>query len=169
MSVHLKIIINATNALTSLAGEDIFNETLADLDLPAIDEHTPTDFISPRMYSRVFRALYNASYLPSTVSESALDLLSKTTFTEGLVAGVPEGITVSHKFGERSLKVKNDNSLASDTVNELHDCGIVYAPNNPYLLCVMTKGNDFSALQGVIKDISQITWESVKRLDTTRG
>ncbi len=128
----------ATNAVNAVTGLSAFNKTLADFDIPAIDETTSADFISPKAYSRVFRALYNGSYLSSSVSEQALDLLSKTTFADGLVAGVPPGITVSHKFGERSMRISDSNALASTAVSELHDCGIIYAPNDPYVLCVMT-------------------------------
>jgi beta-lactamase class A len=64
-----------------------------------------------------------------------------------LVAGVPGNIEVAHKFGERTFQ---------GAVNErqLHDCGIIYAAEKTYMLCVMTRGNDFNALSNVIKEIS---------------
>ena len=49
-------------------------------------------------------------------------------------------------------------------MNELHDCGIIYYPNHPYFLCVMTKGADFPVLAGVIREVSQTAWEEVARL-----
>ena len=76
-------------------------------------------------------------------SEKALDILSKTTFNDGLVAGVDKGITVSHKFGE----------YVGQQI-ELHDCGIIYYPENPYFLCIMTRGDNLDNLKDVIKNIS---------------
>lgn len=149
----------AANAINRLMGDEALDKTFTDLNLPVLTETTPSDFISPRQYSRVFRSLYNGAYLSPEVSEQALELLSKTTFTEGIVAGVPEGTVVSHKFGERTLMSTNGQ------IKELHDCGIIYAPNDPYLLCVMTKGTDFPALQKTISDISRLAWQSVKELD----
>ena len=35
----------------------------------------------------------------------------------------------------------------------MHDCGIVYIPNSPYLLCIMTKGNSNDKLLKVISDM----------------
>jgi hypothetical protein len=45
---------------------------------------------------------------------------------------------------------------------ELHDCGIVYLPDNPYLLCVMTKGNDFAKMEKIIEEISRLSYERLK-------
>src|SRR6185437_13516132 len=94
------------------------------------------------------------TYLSPEMSEKALKLLSQTTFTSGIVAGVPKNIPVAHKFGERAYD--------TDATKELHDCGIVYFPNHPYMLCIMTKGTDFGSLATVLKTISQKTYDEVK-------
>jgi hypothetical protein len=46
-------------------------------------------------------------------------------------------------------------------LNQLHDCGIIYYPGNPYLLCVMTRGTDWSALEKTIQTISAMTYKEV--------
>jgi beta-lactamase class A len=115
-----------------------------------------SDYMSAKSYSSIFRALYNSTLFQWHISEQALELLSKTAFTDGLVAGVPAGTLVSHKFGETGYR------LADQTVvHELHDCGIIYHPKDPYLLCVMTKGADFANLPPVIAGISKKVWDFV--------
>lgn len=155
-----KMIINSDNdALTALSKDDdghtadIF--TLFQLPLPS--PGTNPDYISARVYSRIFRVLYDSTYLPWDFSERALRLLSQTVFNVGLVAGVPSDTIVSHKFGERTEL--HDNGVAP--TRELHDCGIIYKPHKPYFLCVMTRGSDFAKLQTIISDISRITYQSV--------
>lgn len=132
---------------------DIF--TLFQLPVPS----TPIqpDYMSARVYSRIFRVLYDSTYLPWNLSEKALKLLSQTDFKVGLVAGVPSNTIVSHKFGERTEL--HDNGVAP--THELHDCGIIYKPGKPYFLCVMTRGSDFAKLQKIISDISRETYQSV--------
>ncbi len=111
------------------------------------------DFASSRNIGSFFRVLYNATYLNQEMSEKALMTLSEANFDKGLVAGVPSDIVVAQKFGEREF----------ETVKELHDCGIIYFPKHPYILCIMTKGKDFNELTGVIKEISKLTYEYVKK------
>ncbi len=106
------------------------------------------DTMSAKSYSLFFRILYNASYLGRSTSEQALELLSQTTFRDGLEAGVPAGVTVSHKFGHRVLP----------NGEELHDCGIIYAPQKPYLLCIMTRGDTIAGLTQSIRDISRLIY-----------
>ena len=126
-----------------------------DLGLQAPDQSTPEDWITVHDYAGFFRVLYNASYLDRQRSEAALALLASSEFKEGLLAGVPSGTTVAHKFGER---------LDPDRpIKQIHDCGIVYHPANPYLLCVMTQGLDAKALVGVIGEISAATWADITR------
>ena len=104
-------------------------------------------------YAAFFRVLFNASYLDREMSEKTLEILSESEYKNGLVAGVPEDITVAHKFGER----------VSDNIYQLHDCGIIYYPQNPYLLCVMTRGNSFKNQEDFIKDISNYIYTEIDK------
>lgn len=108
--------------------------------------------LSMQSYTNVFGLLYNAWYLSDTMSQLALTLLSKSTYKNGLVAGVPEGITVAHKFG--FYNVPNEES-------ELHDCGIVYHPRTPYVLCVMTIGPNIASEEKAISEISRVVYTNV--------
>lgn len=144
------------SALVSIALErDLLLETYRDLGLVLPTSITQTD-ISTRLYSTIFRILYNASYLSTEHSEKILSMLAESKFDEGIANGVPKDVRVANKFGERYLGEKK----------QLHDCGIVYYPGNPYLLCVMTRGSDFSILARVIAEISRMTYEDIdaKRL-----
>lgn len=116
--------------------------------LPKEDE-----FLSVQTYESFFRVLYNASYLNRELSDSALDILSQSEFKAGIVAGVPPNITVAHKFGEKSD--------AATGINQLHDCGIVYYPKHPYLLCVMSRGPDFQILDDTIFEISRAVFSEI--------
>lgn len=116
--------------------------------------------MSAKTYASFFRVLYSATYLDKIFSEKALELLTRTEFTQGLVAGVPSHITVAHKFGERASRENTQSAIT----RELHDCGIVYYPEHPYLLCVMTQGHDFTQLANVIAGLSRLVYTEA---DTT--
>ncbi len=131
----------------------LFDQLYTDLQIPPPNDAVSDDFMTVRTYASFFRILYNASYLSPAMSEKALSLLSQITFDKGIVAGVPKNISVAHKFGER---VYTDNQE-----HQLHDCGIVYHPTDPYLLCVMTRGTDFNVLASVIKDLSKQVWDEM--------
>ncbi len=111
----------------------------------------PNSALTVRQYSIFFRVLFNSSFLSQHNSEYALKLLSESTFKDGLVAGVPGNITVSHKFGEREVQ----------GLQQFHDCGIIYYPKHPYLLCVMTRGADNQTLIGVIKRTSAFVYAKI--------
>ena len=104
------------------------------------------DILSVHEYATFFRILYNASYLSKENSQKALELLTKTKFNQGLVAKLPQDIKIAHKFGEHQDQEQN--------FKQLHDCGIIYYPSYPYLLCVMTRGQGFENLEKVIQEIS---------------
>jgi len=105
-------------------------------------------------YSRFLRVLYNSTYLSRAMSEYALEILSRSGFSEGLQSGVPAGILVSHKFGERTHPATGE--------RHLHDCGIVYAPDRPYLLCVMTRGKEFKPLASLVSDIAKVVYREMQ-------
>jgi beta-lactamase class A len=116
---------------------------------------TSADFMSPKTYLLFLRVLYNSTYLSRDSSEKVLKLMSGGNFPQGIAGGVPEGITVSQKFGERQVQDEQGNISS----RELHDCGIVYAPAGPYMLCVMTRGSDFETLAREIKDVSKLVYD----------
>lgn len=109
--------------------------------------------IYTKAYASLFRTLYNASYLSKELSEKALEILAKSDFKDGLVLGVPSDIKISHKFGERYIPSENR--------KELHDCGVIYYPENPYLLCVMVEGYNFNDLSNIISTISKMVYKEV--------
>lgn len=113
------------------------------------------DFLSLKTYAGTFRVLYNGSYLRGALSEKALRLLTRTDFDQGIAAGVPPGITVANKFGEYA-----DPSRGS---KQLHDVGIVYHHENPYILGIMTRGDDYEKLADAIKTISAFVYQEVDR------
>lgn len=133
-------------------GTQEFEKIYKDLGLISLDQ-SETEFVSVRTYASLFRLLYNASYVNAEYSEKILGYMNESTFKNGLVAGLPEKIRVSHKFGERGVQ--------GTTELQLHDCGIVYYPGNPYVLCVMTKGESISELALVIAHISREVYEEV--------
>jgi beta-lactamase class A len=110
-------------------------------------------FLSVQTYASFFRVLYNATYLSKEASEWALATLARSEFRVGLVAGVPSSVPVAHKFGEKSD--------AKAGAVQLHDCGIVYYPNHPYLLCVMSQGPSFEFLDDVIVAVSRLVYVGV--------
>lgn len=140
---------DAYNTLSGNLNPDDFGKIFQDLDIDISKAFTSPngDIITVKDYASFYRILFNASYLNQDMSEKALSLLSQSQYKDGLVAGVPQNISIAHKFGERKF---------SDTgETQLHDCGIIYLPKKPYLLCVMTRGNDIQKASQTIRKISQ--------------
>jgi beta-lactamase class A len=151
---------DAAAVLTTLADQSDLTGIYSDLNIPLSSNVTAStsDIMTPEQYSILFRTLYNATYLSRDFSEEALELMTQTTFTQGIVAGVPSSTVVSHKYGLVSY-------VSGDTPEEweLHDCGIVYIPSNPYLVCVMTDGTaSIAAQEKTIADISKTVYTEVE-------
>lgn len=150
-----RAIIYSDNQAAFLLLDNIEPSYLVDvykyLSIDLYVEGTTTAKISVRSYSAFFIILFNASYLNLEYSEKALQILSRSEFRDALVAGVPGNIGVAHKFGE-----------GGDTSEEqFHDCGIIYFPQRPYLLCIMTRGQDAQKLKDTIKSISSVVYNEV--------
>ena len=111
------------------------------------------NILSVKDYASFYRILYNSSYLTKSSSEAALELLSHTKFGKGLITHLPSSVTVSHKYGERIYE--------STQEKQLHDCGIIYHPSHPYLLCIMTRGKNFSQLENAIQDLSSTVYQEI--------
>lgn len=139
--------------LGSALPENDFVDSYSDLGLDPPSEVVPGFTMNVRTYASFFRVLFNASYLNRDNSEQMLSILAHSTFTQGLESGVPKGTTVAHKFGEVDLENGD---------KRLHDCGIIYRPGDPYILCIMTRGSNFDQLVKVLSNVSLIVWEALE-------
>lgn len=150
------MIVNSSNRAAELLLENIDTATIQkvfhDLNIPDPANGSVEDYMNVQDYASFFRILYNASYLTNDQSEKALLLLTQTMFKDGLVAGLPKDVEVAHKFGERKY-LKDGKEL-----KQLHDCGVIYASGRNYVLCIMTRGNDWPELKSAIGDVSKIVY-----------
>lgn len=129
-----KMIVNSDNtALTALLAaipNQWVVETFSDIGVPNPFSGTEKDEsfgrMSPKQYGQMLKALYNASYLDLTHSEMALRLMTRTKFTLGLRSILPKESTAALKYGV----LEN---------NAMHESGIVYRGDNPYIACIFTK------------------------------
>lgn len=124
------------------------------LPLISIEDSEKGVELTPRQFSSVFRSLYYSGYLSRSSSNWMLSLLSQTPFDEGIPAGVPKEVIVSHKIG---VWISEGESKGS-----VHDCGIVYA-NKPYILCIMSENVTSQEGNRVIEEISRIVYNYVSR------
>lgn len=153
-----RMIIYSDNApfrlLLGVVDPELLKQIHTDLGLIYPDENTPDNFVSVKQYASLFRVLFNSSYLNRKYSEEALTVLSNSVFKEGIVAGVKGDTEVSHKFGIW-VDDNNQNNV------QLHDCGIIYYPEHPYLLCIMTKGGNLDDLSGSIESLSGVVFDEI--------
>ncbi len=124
----------AANLLERTLGVEAWARLSKDLYVP-IDRNTAhSRGLTSKEYSTFFRVLYNSSYLSETNSEFLLNVLSKSTFIDGLRAIVPEGTIIAHKFGETLFGDKKKFAYLSD-------CGIIYGKTQPHIVCVMLRSD----------------------------
>jgi beta-lactamase class A len=118
------------------------------------------EFLTVKVQGDLFRALYRGAYLSPEASQSLLDMMLEGGLkNDALRAAFPPGILISHKFGERSFKRPQQ----TNTVFQFHDCGIVYAPSRPFVLCVMSEGRDFPHLTAAVRAIGEIAYKSLQQ------
>ncbi|MGK4568105.1 serine hydrolase [Flavobacterium sp. 3HN19-14] len=142
---------NATSLLIMNMDPLVMKKLFADVGLQMNDIYAQQYFFKIKDYSLFMRVIYNAGYLTIKDSEYAAELLGKSTFKEGITKMLPAGVKVAHKFGESG----------NQTEKQLHETAIIYLDNKPYLLTVMTKGNDNAKLSALIAEISQTVYTDI--------
>ena len=150
---------NAAALLYNSVDHNALDNIYTELNIPTTAAVTVNnlDSVTPEQISELFRILYNATYISRDYSEKALQLMSESSFKQGLAAGIPSSIVVSDKLGLVSI------ANGSTTVeHELHDCGLIYA-KSPYILCVMTRGSSsLNTMESIISNISKVTYQEVE-------
>lgn len=112
-----------------------------------------SNLITIDYYASLFRMLYNAEYLNGEMSNKALEIMTKTDYKNGLTRYLPADLTIAHKYGIRYYY--------GDSFYQIHDCGIIYA-SNPYILCVMTAGDNLEKQEFLISDIAKKSYDIFK-------
>ncbi|MFZ7115465.1 MAG: serine hydrolase [Bacteroidota bacterium] len=147
------MIIDSDNDATMLLSQTMNANTYFDL-CRSLNLAVPTkdqvDYpITAMECSRFLRVIFNSSYLESANSEYAMNLLTKSKFSDGLIKLLPETISVAHKFGEKFNPIEQ----------QLHETAIVFSSNKPYLITVMTRGTDQQKLKTVLNSISKKVYD----------
>jgi beta-lactamase class A len=140
---------NAASLIAKNIDGTIIKSLFSDIGLQAPDLNSNNLFLNINELSFFMRVIYNGSYLTKDNSEYALELLSESDYKNGLLKDIPADIIVAHKFGESG----------NDLENQLHETGIIYANNSPYLITVMTKGNNRDELANFISEISRTVYQ----------
>jgi beta-lactamase class A len=117
--------------------------------VPDIGQTPNYQDINLKTLSNMFLSLYNATYVSPEHSEQILEYLANSPFNEKIVAGVPESIPVAHKIG-----------IAANA-ETFSDCGIIYAPNRHYLLCLGSNGGDENLANKFMAEVSKAVYDFV--------
>ncbi len=141
----------ATLFLENIMDTNIFKKEFSDLGIPQPSFTDNNFMLNVKDYSIFMKALFNSSYLNPKESEYAISLLTRSHFKEGLVKELPDSVLIAHKFGE----------AGDSRIHELHETGMIYINNRPYLITVMTQGYDWNRLAQVISHISRLTYDNM--------
>lgn len=95
--------------------------------------------VSPKSYSSIFRSLYLSTYLQLKDSQYILEILTNTIFNDKIPSGLPSFVPVSHKIGVF------DRADGAEKVYT--DCGIVYYPLRPYILCIFVQDTEMATIK----------------------
>jgi beta-lactamase class A len=132
----------AAQVVTSNITKEDFNAVYEGLDIN-LETDKEGAILTAKSYSSILKALYFSSVLNKDSSSEILALLTKTKFPDKLAAGIPDKVVVAHKIGDFKDK---------DGKNEAFtDCGIVYVPRRPYVLCMLSVGDEQTARERMQK------------------
>lgn len=144
--------MHALIKVASLIGvDDPFGDVYSFMGWGATDfGKTPTyNLINLKTLSNMFIALYNAKYDNADDSQTILNYLDNSVENDEIVAGVPADVSVAHKFGVN----------APDKTYS--DCGIVYAPNRNFLICLGIVGSDQKTADTFMAEMAKAAYDYV--------
>lgn len=127
---------------------DVYKRILKDLGLPGVEKTQMNYEMNAIECTKLLRVLFNSSILKPESSEFALQLLTQSGYNAGIAKYIDPSVKIARKFGERVYAGNQ----------QLHETGIFYYKDRPYILTVMTKGPDNLALPAVLADVSQMVY-----------
>lgn len=124
----------------------LLKKLFADFCLPEPVEDNKAFTMTAKECAVLFKAIYSSSYLSPEYSEYAAELMGNCSFSEGFVKGCPKNTKMWHKFGEWRREGYE---------YELHEAGVIFIDDVPYLLTVLTKGKDTDQLANAISIVAR--------------
>lgn len=156
-ALRLSLVESDNTAALSLANrvqqkyfDDVYEGL--DIDFTKVDNRV---ILSAKQYASILKALYFSSVISKDSSHAILTMLTQTKWNDKLPAGVPKDIPVAHKFGIYKEK------------GFYQDCGIVFVPKRPYVLCMMSQSGEDEA-RARMTAISRIIYEYVAKANHVR-
>ena len=142
----------AALAIASLLPETAMDEVFDQVDLPKKETAEEVPVLNGKGYSSILRNLYLATYLNKEHSNEIIELLTNSKTNDLLPVGIPDTIKVAHKIGVYEIPNQEENTYS--------DCGIVYVPNRPYLICIMAEEKEAEASEHII-NLSKLVYDYV--------
>ncbi len=145
----------AAKLIASNVQELDFNDVYGGVDIELLTDEDGA-IMTAKNYSSVLKSLYFSAVLEKDSSEEILNYLSNSKFNNKLVAGVDPDITVAHKIGDFIDKETGAKAYM--------DCGVVYYPRRPYLLCMVSRTDEETA-KSRMSYVSKIIFDYISDVD----
>lgn len=133
--------------LTKKIGEDTISHFLIDnkLEYSHLGGNDGVPAVTPEDVALFLEKLYNGKLGNPSSTNKMLDLLKGQQLNGKLPKYLPSDVVIAHKTGELGLYS--------------HDAGIVYIPNGPYIIVVLTKTNNPDNANDVIGQLSKVVYD----------
>jgi len=151
------VLIESDNTAAIVIARNIphqdFEAVYEGLDVDLYEEGNEV-IITAKQYSSILKALYFSSVLSKESSNYILSLLATKTPRDKITLGVPSKIKIANKTG-----------ILAEALYQ--DCGIIYVPKRPYLLCLISRSDEKGATRRM-KEISAIIYDYVSGANTSQ-
>lgn len=144
----------AARSLVPFIDEQDFESVYQAIDI-ALQSDKNGAILTAKNYSSILKALFYSAVLQKSSSQEILNYLSKTKFPDKLEAGVPQSVTVAHKIGDYNDDKGNEAFM---------DCGIVYVPQRPYILCMLSLTDEQTA-RARMQEASKTVYDFLSKND----
>lgn len=145
----------AAEMLYNAIDKDALANVTSELGIDFQEDTHNENYISLKSYALIYRFLYNATYLNQEMSEKALRLLHTNNQMGDINTNLPKSILTAHSYQNTSILT------AQDSLYESNDCGIVYYPEHPYLLCIALTHSNPSTAHTVLEDMGSLLYNTL--------
>lgn len=126
---------------------DLFQKAIDELDVDLTATNNAETTLGAQGYSSMLKCLYLSCLNTVDDSQQILAWMVQSNSPPRLRAALPPNIDVAHKYGTSGGESESD-------------CGIVYIPKRPYIICAMI-GTDPDRANQIIQEVSKKVYDYV--------